>query len=532
LTTAPRRPQARRRDAAAPLRLLLCADFSGRGARGLNDPAALATRALPRVDVDSLDAVMARLAPALTHAADGAPVEIGFTELDDFHPDRLYAQSGLFDDLQGLRERLSDPAQFARAKAEFTGAAAKSEPESDAATLARLLGREAAPASSASASAPAAPPGVQAAVEALVRSAMAADAVSSPAPEQTQYLSGVDAAIAERMRGLLHAPAFQALEAAWRTVQLLVSRLELDGGIELYLFDATRAELAAAAAEPDLERSGLWQALVERRRDPDGDTAWSMVVALEAFDASNADVALLATLAATAAAGGAPLIAGASPRLLGCETRSASADPDRWQPLDADSQARWQALRQSPLAPWIGLVAPGLLLRLPYGKGTDPLERFDFDEMAGVDPQRGCSGASRAPPARCWLGSPSPLPAGPWISTPRSTSTTYRPGSTTTAASANSTPAPGPGSASVRRRRCSPAALCRCSADATTRPFGCCAGSPSPTQRRRSPAFRAGRKRSQTGRACSDRNARGRLPRTRTPSRTYSTASTPRPPRS
>ncbi len=385
LTTALRSPPARRRDDGAPLRLLLCGDFSGRAARGLDDPADLESRWPLRVDIDSLDAVIARLAPVVTHATDGATVEIGFTTLDDFHPDQLYARSGLFDDLRTLRERLSDPARFAQAKTEVMGA----EAESDEATLSRLLGRSSEPSAPSTASAAAAPRGVEAAVDALIRRAVTADVAPSVAPQQAQYLSGVDAAIAERMRDLLHDLGFQALEAAWRTVHFLVRRLELDDGIELHLLDVTRAELAAASAEPDLERTGLWKALVEHQRELDDSPIWSMVVALESFDTSKADIALLATLAATAAAGGAPLVATASPRLLGSDTLSGNADPDDWQPLDADSQARWQALRQSPLASWIGLVAPGLLLRLPYGEGTDPLERFDFDEMAGVDPTCG-----------------------------------------------------------------------------------------------------------------------------------------------
>ena len=61
-------------------------------------------------------------------------------------------------------------------------------------------------------------------------------------------------------------------------------------------------------------------------------------------------------------------------------------DHHDWQPLDANSQQRWQALRRSALAPWIGLVAPRMLLRLPYGKATDPLERFEFEELSGADP--------------------------------------------------------------------------------------------------------------------------------------------------
>ena len=55
-----------RRDHGAPLRLLIMADFSGRADRETPGPLAdLASRPLLTVDVDSLDAVMARLAPKL-----------------------------------------------------------------------------------------------------------------------------------------------------------------------------------------------------------------------------------------------------------------------------------------------------------------------------------------------------------------------------------------------------------------------------------------------------------------------------------
>ena len=55
-----------RRDPDAPLRILIMADFSGRGSR--EAPATrpdLASRPLLALDVDHFDAVMARLAPTL-----------------------------------------------------------------------------------------------------------------------------------------------------------------------------------------------------------------------------------------------------------------------------------------------------------------------------------------------------------------------------------------------------------------------------------------------------------------------------------
>ena len=46
------------------------------------------------------------------------------------------------------------------------------------------------------------------------------------------------------------------------------------------------------------------------------------------------------------------------------------------------------------MAPYIGLAAPRMLMRLPYGKGTDPVSAFDFDEL----------GTARAHESYLWGG--------------------------------------------------------------------------------------------------------------------------------
>jgi predicted component of type VI protein secretion system len=41
----------------------------------------------------------------------------------------------------------------------------------------------------------------------------------------------------------------------------------------------------------------------------------------------------------------------------------------------------WRSLRRSEAAPWIGLAAPRLLLRRPYGRRSDPIAAFEFEEL-------------------------------------------------------------------------------------------------------------------------------------------------------
>ena len=102
------------------------------------------------------------------------------------------------------------------------------------------------------------------------------------------------------------------------------------------------------------------------------------------FGTGEEDVTLLAYLGAIASLAGAPFLAGADASVLGCRSVAATPDPADWQLGDDDAAQRWQALRASSQASWIGLALPRMLLRLPYGKRTDPVEQFEFDELAGA----------------------------------------------------------------------------------------------------------------------------------------------------
>jgi type VI secretion system protein ImpC len=87
-------------------------------------------------------------------------------------------------------------------------------------------------------------------------------------------------------------------------------------------------------------------------------------------------------MAKVAAGAGAPFIAGASPRLLGCDSALDLPDWRRWKiQMSADAAASWQSLKSSPEARFVGLALPRFLLRLPYGKETEPAELFQFEEM-------------------------------------------------------------------------------------------------------------------------------------------------------
>ena len=381
-----------RRDPDAPLCFLIMADFSGRADRETPGPLAdLASRPLLTVDVDSLDAVMARLAPKLRRvgAESGSALTLSFSQLDDFHPDALYRRLEGFQALRRSRARLLNPASFAQAAAELTPSPSPSPVqtgpapvENDADLLGRLLGQPPTPPPAARPVDPGA-----AAVQSFLRAVVQPHIVHTD-PNQSAWVAAVDAAISDQLRAILHQPAFQALEAAWRSVQGLVADLDSDT-VQVALFDVTRQELLAdlRSAGGDPTATSLYTLLIDRGvRMPDGQP-WSLLVGDYRFSAGPEDIALLAALGTLAAQAGGPFLAEAAPALLGAASTAVLADPGSWTPLPAEQAGHWQALRQCAVAPWVGLALPRVLLRLPYGSKTDPVEQIEFEEMPmGRDP--------------------------------------------------------------------------------------------------------------------------------------------------
>ncbi|WP_228896486.1 type VI secretion system contractile sheath domain-containing protein [Pseudoduganella aquatica] len=359
-----------------PMRILVMGDFSGRAGR----PMAAGIGAARRVDIDNFDHLLAQLAPSVQVTLDGAVNTFQFRELDDFHPDQLYQKSDAFAALRTQRQQLRNPATFAAASAALQSAAGSAAPPASAqapqpaaSDFASLLGGQVRQ--------PAAPASGLPDIDQLIRR-IAGAMPPGPDPRQPEYVAALDGVIAQRMRAVLHAPQFQALEANWRGLRQIVTGLELGQDLQLYIMDADKAALQADidTADGALETSTLHKLLVEQPRMGADAAPWSVLCGAYSFGPGEADVGLLAALGALAARAQAPFLADASAALAGATSLADQPDAASWQELDAAGEARWQALRATPQASWLGLVLPRVLLRLPYGKATDRTDQFEFEE--------------------------------------------------------------------------------------------------------------------------------------------------------
>ena len=368
-----------------PFRLLVLGDFSGRASRGVAEP--LAGRRPVRVDRDDLDEVLSKQGArlALPTRVEGQRLELTVRSLEDLHPDALWSALPVFEELRSLRGRLSDPETFAAAAAEMRTPSTDTPPDeapkaapdtagpSAGADLleAALAQTDAARASAGSGSE---------LVDAIVRDLVMPRVPATPG--QTELIASVDEAAAEEMRGFLRAPDFRRLEATWRSLEMLVRRVETDALLQLWILDVTPGELVGdLIRHEDPRRSDTWRVLFEPDAAADA-PRWAAWAALElTFGASPTQAALLARIGRLAAAAGTPFLAGAHESAAGCPSIHERPDPEDWEGGAGEAEEAWAALAARPEMAWVLLALPRLLLRAPYGASASPTERFRFEEV-------------------------------------------------------------------------------------------------------------------------------------------------------
>jgi type VI secretion system protein ImpC len=369
-------------------RLAVLGDFSARANRGeVEVGEALAARKPLAVEIDNLEDLMGRLDVKLQLdvGGDEGTIEVDIPSIDSFHPDELYDRLEIFTQLSGLRRRLTSSATFAKAAkdvqawlAPASGKKKRRKAKPRGAVLAancklsdfaRLLGRgpterEATP------------------VEQLLKQVVGPHVVPAKDPKQDALVAAVDAAIAETMRRVLHHPDFQATEALWRSLDLLLRNLETGSNLKVVLYDITAEELAAdLSATESLEETGLYKLLVEKPAQDAQQGPLSAIVANYVFEKTPPHAELLGRIAKIAAAAVAPFIANVGAQVL--EKRKPGEEE---HPLVAES---WRGLKALPEAAHLALTVPRFMLRNPYGKKSDPIDRFAFEEFT---PQYGLKG--------------------------------------------------------------------------------------------------------------------------------------------
>ncbi len=362
-----------RPDPTAPFRILVLGDFSGRASRA--EPGDPASRPRRLADLDTIEELPAEFDAKVRTAAG---IEIEIEELDHLHPDELYRRVEVFAALRALRKRLNDPTTFPEAAKEVMAMQgnAPDAPSDERNTAARADDFASLLSSGFGQGGSTTSP----AVDALVRQAMAPHIVPGTDPRQPEMLATVDKAIGAQMRAILHDADWTRFETAWLGLKRLITHIELDETLSVTAADCSLADLAT-----DTDGRSTDTLLDAPAR---GEEPFALIVALARFDASDTSIRTLRNLAKAAERHGSVLIAGAHDRLLGVESLAEKPDARDWPEEVIGDAAAWADFRKSPEAASVVLVAPRTLARLPYGKRTDEIDSFPFEEIENASVPR------------------------------------------------------------------------------------------------------------------------------------------------
>lgn len=200
-------------------------------------------------------------------------------------------------------------------------------------------------------------------------------------------IAEIDGLIAAQLDEILHAPEVQDLEARWRGLHYLVMNTETGVSLKIRVMNIKKAELRKeleSAAEFD--RSAIFKKVYEEEYGTFGGAPFGLLIGDYEFDASSPDVQLLTDVSKIAAAAHAPFIAGTAPAMFDMDSLTTIGAPgDLAKLFESTQYIKWREFRESEDSRYVGLVLPHVLLRLPYGPKTVPVEGFAYEEQVGED---------------------------------------------------------------------------------------------------------------------------------------------------
>lgn len=356
------------------------------------------------IDRDDLDQVIQRLqVQTRVQLSAGDPsVSIPIREFEDFHPDRLYNQLAIFGSMRERRQRLQHESTC---RDEIAAILHANTAGLDDSNRPGASGSENIPSDRSSPNTESLLSDVlnmtqvsQRSVEqqvlsgefnwdTYVRRLVAPYTVDKVDPRQAELVAAIDLMITDTMRAILHNVEFQRLEATWRGIQFLTQRLETGSTLQLCVMHASRDDLEAdVCSVEDLTQSRFYKRLVDDMTQ-DGAGPWSLVVADFQFGNSTADCEFLTKTAKVCEAAGTLFVAAAAPSIAGCddwtkgETANVLTDPREWKTPDSDEFQRWNMFRNQSYANSVVLALPKLMGRRPYGRDSDTIESFVFEEI-------------------------------------------------------------------------------------------------------------------------------------------------------
>jgi type VI secretion system protein ImpC len=201
-------------------------------------------------------------------------------------------------------------------------------------------------------------------------------------------IAQIDRMVSLQLNEVMHHPDFKKLEASWRGLRYLLDKSETGDKLKIRVMNVTRKELLKDLQNAsEFDQSATFKKVYEEEYGVFGGEPFAALVGDYEFGKHPEDMELLEKMSNIAAAAHAPFLAAASSDLLGLESFAELGRPrDIGKIFDTTEYAKWKSFRMSEDSRYVGLAVPHILMRLPYGEKTKPVEAFNFEEnVDGTD---------------------------------------------------------------------------------------------------------------------------------------------------
>ena len=203
-----------------------------------------------------------------------------------------------------------------------------------------------------------------------------------------QRIAQIDHLLSIQVNEILHHPTFQKLEASWRGLKYLLDQSETNDKLKIKVLNVSKRELLKDLQRaPEFDQSALFKKVYEEEFGVFGGAPFAAMIGDYEFGKGPEDIELLERISQTAAGAHAPFLSAASPEFFNLESYATLDAPrDLSKVFDSTEYAKWKSFRQSEDSRYVGLTAPRMLLRLPYGKNTKTVDAFQYEEAVdGTD---------------------------------------------------------------------------------------------------------------------------------------------------
>jgi type VI secretion system protein ImpC len=193
----------------------------------------------------------------------------------------------------------------------------------------------------------------------------------------------LDELLSLQLNEVMHAEPLQKLEGSWRGLHYFVQQTETSSSLKIKLMNISKADLLKDFEKAtEFDQSALFKKIYEEEYGTLGGSPFGALIGDYEFGRHPQDVALLEKMSGVAATSHAPFLAAATPALFNFESFTELSGPrDLEKIFDNEAYLKWNMFRKSDDARYVGLCMPHVLMRLPYGKDTTPIEEFEYEEQ-------------------------------------------------------------------------------------------------------------------------------------------------------